>query len=227
MNNERKSAIAIGALYIAGTVSGILSVVFLGSVVGGVDVPANAAAHEGSNRLGIFFILCMGFSLAFVPAFCYPLLRRQNRPLATVYLVLRGGVETVLYVLMASIWLLVVEASSLREAASGSLTELLLLAQDITGNVMLVLVFSLNALILYRLLYASRLVPRWISLWGMVAILLHLATGLLNLSGATVGDAAFDATFKTLLNLPVFLQEMVMAVWLIVKGFDPARTVPA
>ena len=39
--------------------------------------------------------------------------------------------------------------------------------------------FSLGALMLYSVLDRSELVPRWISIWGFIAILLHLVTGLL------------------------------------------------
>jgi len=76
---------------------------------------------------------------------------------------------------------------------------------------------GLGALILYYLLYQSRLIPRWISIWGFIAILLHLATGIL----LVFGWAAEDSQLVPVMNLPIFFQEMVMAVWLIVKGFDP------
>jgi hypothetical protein len=88
---------------------------------------------------------------------------------------------------------------------------------------MTVFVFGLGALILYYLLYQSRLIPRWISIWGFIAIILHLATGILIL----FGWASEDSQWVTLMNLPILLQEMVMAVWLIVKGFNPAAIVPA
>jgi len=81
-----------------------------------------------------------------------------------------------------------------------------------------VFVFSLGALIFYTLLYQSNLIPRWISVWGFIAIILHLATGFLIIFGLQTG---FD-TSNFIMNFPIFLQEMVMAVWLIVKGFNPS-----
>jgi len=76
---------------------------------------------------------------------------------------------------------------------------------------------GLGALILYYLLYQSRLIPRWISIWGFIAILLHLATGIL----LVFGWAAEDSQLVPVMNLPIFFQEMVMAVWLIARGFNP------
>lgn len=56
------------------------------------------------------------------------------------------------------------------------------------------------------------------SYWGLLAIILHLTTGLLILFGLTAGDS----NLVSIMNLPIFLQEMVMAVWLILKEFNPA-----
>ena len=63
----------------------------------------------------------------------------------------------------------------------------------------------------YYMLYQARLIPRWISGWGIAAAVLYLAGGLI---------AFFGPTLEILL-LPMLPQEMVMAVWLIVKGFNP------
>ena len=78
-----------------------------------------------------------------------------------------------------------------------------------------VFAFNLSALSYYALFYRSRLVPRWLSGWGMAGVLLLMSACLLALfSGNPV-------TGYTLLILPIALQEMVLAVWLLVKGFGP------
>ena len=79
------------------------------------------------------------------------------------------------------------------------------------------IVFPLGALIFYCLLYQSKLIPRWISGWGLIAAILWLATTLLDLFGII----SSWSTVQVVLALPIGLQEMVMAVWLIVKGFNP------
>src|SRR3990172_7743175 len=83
------------------------------------------------------------------------------------------------------------------------------------------MVFSLGALMLYYLFYQSKLIPRWISGWGFFAILLHLATGFLIMFRL----ASAFSTINIVMNLPILFQEMVMAVWLIVKGFNPSAIV--
>jgi hypothetical protein len=96
-----------------------------------------------------------------------------------------------------------------------SLGTLLIKAQDpITALVEIV--FSLGALMLYSLLYGARLIPRWISLWGIIAAVLYLASGLAAIFGLDLG----------ILQLLMLVQEMVMAVWLIVKGFNAPAIAP-
>jgi hypothetical protein len=76
-------------------------------------------------------------------------------------------------------------------------------------------VFGLTALILNYLLYQSKLVPRFISVWGFIGAILMLAAGLLAMFGL-----GYLSPITVLLGLPMALNEMVLAVWLIVKGFN-------
>ena len=48
MNSGRKIAAIVGVLYIIGTVAGILSVVFTGSILDGPDYLVKIAANEDS-----------------------------------------------------------------------------------------------------------------------------------------------------------------------------------
>ena len=80
------------------------------------------------------------------------------------------------------------------------------------------IVFCLGALMFYFVLYQSRLIPRWLSGWGLIAAIPYLAADLLAMFG--VLDPM--STIQVVLELPLALQEMVLAVWLIVKGFNPS-----
>ena len=74
----------------------------------------------------------------------------------------------------------------------------------------------------YAVLYRSRLVPRWISVWGLAALVPYLAAEFLAVF------ALLDPMSSTasLLYIPLAVQEMVLAVWLIVKGFNPRQSLP-
>ncbi len=73
----------------------------------------------------------------------------------------------------------------------------------------------------YYLMYRSTVVPRWLSVWGLLGVAVSLVATLY--SGFTQ-DFGFSS-FSTALNAPIALQEMVLAVWLIAKGFsqEPSR----
>ena len=70
--------------------------------------------------------------------------------------------------------------------------------------------YGLGVLIFNYLLYQSNLIPPWISVWGLIGAILLLAMGLLRLFGYPV----------IFLAIPIILNELVLAIWLIVKGFN-------
>ena len=55
---------------------------------------------------------------------------------------------------------------------------------------MLTLVFCLGAGLFYVLLYRSRIVPRWISAWGLVAIPIYAAADLLAMYGVFAANGS-------------------------------------
>lgn len=222
MKTYRSTATIVGVLYIVGTVAGVLSVVFSGPTVNAPDVLRQVSATRPQIVVGGLFVLLMGFALALIPVLVFPILKRYNEPLALGYVVFRGALETAMYIVTAISLLLLIPLSqeylNAGAPAASHFQTLSALLRSLGELPLLVVVFSLGALIFYYLLYQSQLVPRWISVWGFIAIALHLATGLLIILGL---QTSFD-TANSIMNLPIFLQEMVMAVWLIVKGFDRA-----
>ena len=70
----------------------------------------------------------------------------------------------------------------------------------------------------YVVFYQFRLVPRWLTIWGLVGITLATIGALLVLFHLIPGFGAV----QMVLNLPIFLQEMVLAGWLIAKGVNPS-----
>ncbi|MEO7397579.1 MAG: DUF4386 domain-containing protein, partial [Ilumatobacteraceae bacterium] len=83
------------------------------------------------------------------------------------------------------------------------------------SNVVAIFAFNLGALMYYALFYRSRLVPQWLSIWGLAALVLMMTACMLALFSNN------PVTGYTLLILPIALQEIVLAIWLLVKGFSP------
>lgn len=220
---DKTAATLVGILYIVGTVTGVLSVVFTGSTLDGPDYLVNITANANQVILGALFVLIMGVALAMVPVVMYPVSRRYSETLALGYVLFRGTLETVTYIGVVISYLLLVTLSrdfatsgDLDVSGFQALGTVLLEANDWISQITTV-VFILGALMLYYVLYRWRLIPRWISGWGLVTALPYLAAGFL----VMFGILEHFSTIDTLMRIPLGLQEMVMAVWLIVKGFDP------
>jgi hypothetical protein len=222
MNTYKNIARTMGILYILGTISGILSRVITGPIISAQDLLAVVSANGNQIALGAFFVLTMGLALAMIPVVAYPVLRKHDEILALGYVVFRGALEGVYYMAIVVSWLLLLPLSQVYQAGSLEASNLRVLA-----NVLLevkeiavfgMIVFCLGGLMFYYLLFQSKLVPRWLSGWGLVALIMNLAAGLLVMFGffgpvSPISDA---------LQIPIGLQEMVLAVWLIVKGFNPS-----
>jgi len=217
----KNTAIIVGILYIIGTVAGILSVPFL-KVRNEPDYLAKIAENPNSLVVGAILTLVMGFALAMIPAFMFPILKKYNAILGIGYIIFRGALETWSHIIGAICYLAL---SSLGAAfAAGTDTTQLLGAgtaiNTIADSSATAFVFGIGAVIFYSALYRYRLIPRWVSGFGIIAILLHIISGVWVLFGI---QENFD-TGSLIMNLPIAVQEMVMAVWFIIKGFNTQET---
>lgn len=190
--------------------------VFLGSFLEDPDYLANIAANENKIILGALCILTMGFALTMVPVLLYPIFKKYNHALALGAVVFRGALEAVVYMAQATLWLILLSLSQQFSLVGSSETAMfqhlgtLFMQADTWLAHLLSIVFSLGALMIYWIFYRTKLIPRWLSAWGLIGGLLYLIAPMVGLFGTDWG----------FLMLPLALQEMVLALWLIVKGFD-------
>jgi hypothetical protein len=219
---NRKTAISVGVLYIIGTVAGVLSGIVSLGLLDTPDYLNFVASNASRAQLTAFLILVMGLSLAMIPVIMFPILKRKNEALAVGYIIFRGALETLAYIAGVVCWLLLVVVAR-QYADSGatvavhfpSLGILLVNARDIFDGI-LSIVFSFGGLMFYYVLFQAKLIPRWISVWGFIGLALYFVSGMLmtfDLITPTINDA---------LQICTMIQEMVLAVWLIVKGFNPS-----
>lgn len=227
MTPERKSAIWVGVLWIMATAFPVASVLPWNALDDGAGILANAATHKNQLIAWTLLNLVGAVAAAGVALMFYPILNRVadtsvEKGLALWYVgtrITEGG--SYLVAVLATWAFLPLSREFVAAGAptashfqtSGNLLQT-------TSDLALTLaqsVFAVGALMLYYLLIHSRLVPRWLSLWGLVAAPLFLIA---SLSFLWTGDT--NSTLANILFVPLALQEMVLAVWLIVEGFDPA-----
>ncbi len=227
MNSERKTSIIVGVLFIIGTVSGIMAAVFTAPIRAGLTYPLNVSASETQWIIGYLFVLLMAFSLSMVPVLLYPILKKHNEVLAFGSVLFRGIFEQVgqtLLVISMFLLLTVSEIYGKAGAADASnfqtLDSVLIAAvhwiQSING-----IVFSIGTLMIFVLFYQTRLIPRWLSVWGIIGAVLYCIAYIVSMF-SPLHLAPDVGVGIGLLLLPTAIQEMVFAAWLIVKGFNPS-----
>ena len=236
MNTYRMNAVMAGVLYFLGTVFGILGGVFGGKVLtsliigpplAGAELLGQVAADSSRMTVGAFLCLMMGISLSAMTLFLYPVFRKDSQGLAMGLVLFRGALEGVGYFVTA-LGLLTLAALGTEAIASGSdpavlqpigsiLYQFLYLKTPI-GTIF----FIIGAACLYISFYRTRLIPRWLAIWGLIGAVPYLANALLHFFHVETG-------IGTYLEMPLAIQEMVMALWLIIKGFNPSalRSAPA
>jgi len=230
MNTYRKNAVMAGVLYFLGTVLGILSNVIGGDVLSslslgkplvGVDILSLVAANSSQITGGAFLILMMGISLAAMTVFLYPIFRKDSEELAGGLLLFRGAMEGTFYFLSTLCFLAQVALGNTFSATRSdsvvlqSMSNALYQFQVRFAPVGMIL-FLIGAMCLYVSFYRTRLIPRWLSIWGFIGVVFYMASNLLkffDLNASGIG---------VYLEMVLAPQEMVMAVWLIVKGFKPS-----
>ncbi len=220
MISDRKAATIAGLLYIFATVAGIISVVF-GPNLDAPDYLANLSTNENQVLIRALLEFTMAILIAGIPVFMYPILKKYNEALAIGYVISRT-IEVVIFT-VGAISLLTLLTLSREFVIAGTpdasyfqtLGTLLLAGREWGGGVFSTIVFSLSALILNYQLYRSKLIPRRLSGWGLIGATLYLGSGFLPLFGH---DSR--STIYLLMEAPLALQEMVFAVWLIIKGFN-------
>ena len=224
MSKDRRTAVVAGVLFIVATAAGLIGrVVLLDPILEGADILAKVAAHQNQVAAGALFGLVGFFTCAGIAIALYPVLRRYSEGLALGAVGLRI-IEGVLYSIGAIAVLSMltlargpVEAGA---AASSSLqaSGALLLAVRSWAGLAGTLAFYPAGLLYYIVFYRSGLIPRWLSGWGVVAVAMGFTASILVVFQVIIPMS----TPQIVLNLPIFLQEMVLAVWLIAKGFSPS-----
>jgi len=224
MSKDRRAAVVAGVLFIVATTAGLIGrVVLLDPILEGADILAKVAVNQNQVAAGALFGLVGFFTCAGIAIALYPVLRRYSEGLALGSVGLRI-IEGVLYSIGAiAVLSMLTLARGLAEAGTPALASLqtsgaLLLAVRSWAGLAGTLAFYPAGLLYYIVFYRSRLVPRWLSGWGVVAVAMGFTASILVVFQAINPMS----TPQIVLNLPIFLQEMVLAVWLIAKGFSPS-----
>jgi hypothetical protein len=223
MDYYRKLAIIAGVLFIIYTGLDFLSFPFLGPV-NATNYLVSASANAGLVGTGALLLLIGGACAGGIAISLYPVLKKFNAGLALGAVGFRISEGVLRFVSVCAYLLLITLSQQFVNAGAPDASYFQTLGVLVNAghdwvNGGSLLAFSIGALLYYIIFYRTKLVPRWLSGWGLVAAILSMVSSVL----ATVGLIAPFGTEQLILTLPmIFPQELVLAAWLIAKGFNPS-----
>jgi len=227
MKTYRMNAVMAGALYFLGTVFGVsgaivggevLSSLVTGKPLAGVDMLGLVAANSSRLTGSAFLTLMMGISLVAMTVFLYPIFRKDSEELAMGMLLFRGALEGTGYMLSTLSILALVAlgneyvATGANSAALQSVGNVLYQFQDLMSPI-ITFIFLTGATCLYISFYRTRLIPRWLTVWGLIGVVPYFAYALLHFFHMDTGYGFY-------LQMVLAPQELVMGAWLVIKGFN-------
>lgn len=222
MTPNRRISLTIGTLFLVATSASITGTA-LAPPLTGPDRLGEVAGHSGAMATAqLLALVAAGCSVGIAIAL-YAVLRATHPALALGGVVFRS-IEAVGYVIGAiALLTLLSTATTTGPAGAGAQSSgaeavgTALVAAAHRAGIVAVSAFVVGSLMYYAALYRTRLVPRWLSGWGLVALPFMAAACLVALyADRPVSDFV-------LLALPLGLQEIVVGLWLLVKGFSPIR----
>jgi hypothetical protein len=223
MNYSRKLAIIAGVLWIIYTSVDILSSLFTGSITS-TNYLVSVSENAGLVGTGALLLFIGGACASGIAISLYPVLKKFNAGLALGAVGFRISEGVLRFVAVCCYLLLItlsqqfVKAGAPDSSYFQTLGALVYAGNRWVGNLASLLAFTIGALLIYIVFYRTKLVPRWLSGWGIVAAIL----GMLSCVLVLVGLIAPFGTEQIAIAIPMLPQEYVLAAWLIVKGFNPA-----
>ncbi len=220
MSSSRKTAIIVGVLFIIATVAGVLSISFMEPLTDS-EYLTKVAQNESQVLIGGLLMLVMGFSVTAIGIVMFPIMKKDSEALAFGYSSLRI-IEGVLFILSVVSILSLVEVSQqfikagAPEAPYFRALGAAFREENYWTYHMGTISFGVAAALFYFSLFRSKLIPRFLTIWGLIGVPFWLVWSF----SIFFGSIAATSTVAMLLYIPIALNEMVMALWLIIKGFN-------
>ena len=220
MKTYRKTATLVGLAYLFSNITFILgAIVMVESILGSPDYLSLISANRAQLILGVLLSFANGLAYIGIAVLLFPLLKLRFESLALAYVGFRVVEFITQIVADVSPLALLTLAGDTGQAGTVQGLGALLLAERFWAFQMLNLIFSLSALLLYAITLRSRLIPGFISIWGLIAAALVLINTVLGWFRPELGESLGMIT-----GLPMLMNEVFLGIWLIVRGFNQPAT---
>ncbi len=220
MKQERMNLILAGIFFIAATIFGVTAAFIENPVLTPADYLLRVSAHQLPITIGAFLTMLMAFSCAGVGLALFPIVKKYSVFMAIAIVGFRL-MEAVLQIIIGASQVSLSELSrafigmsTLDPAYFQTIGATIKAGSDWLSNGAMLLCWCIAAVMYYAIFYRYKLVPRWLSGWGLIGISLTAITAIF----ITLQIIPASGDLQTAINLPIALQEMVFAIWLIGTG---------
>ncbi|WP_409295568.1 DUF4386 domain-containing protein [Peribacillus sp. SCS-26] len=222
MDLYKRAGKTAGIFFILAAVTAVIGLRLYDPILNGPDYLAAGSTHANQVITGALMELILVVSIIGTAAAMFPLLRRYNETIALLHICFRfleGIIITVGIISMLALLTLSREFAGISAADNLSLQAsgtLLKAVHDWTFMLGPLFMLGLNTMMYSYIFFKTRLVPRFISILGITGAASVFICALLVMFGVIEQISAVGG----ILALPVAANEMILAVWLIVKGFN-------
>lgn len=222
MRSNQKAAKIVGVLFILAAVTAVVGLNLYNPILKGPDYLLNGAKHANQAVLGAVMELVLVVSAIGTATTMFPILRKYNETIALWHVCFRFLEAIIITVGVISVLSLLTLS---REFAAGGAPDpvafqasgiVLKAIHDWTFMLGPLFMLGINTMMYSYIFYKSKLVPRFIPILGMTGATCVFVCALLVMFGVIEQISVLGG----ILALPVAANEMILAVWLIVKGFN-------
>lgn len=220
----RITAILVGFLFLTTAFGSIFGNILLDSVITAPDYLDTVFPKSATLVSGVLLWLINDIGIVFIGLLMFPLLRKHNESMALGYVSMRMFECIILIIGVICAMLLIPLSQEYIKAGGTDVSTyqisgaLLKQAKYLCLTPMMLLFLGLGGLIFTYLLWKTRLVPRFISVVGLIGYAILLPMAILPLFGLLDTSPSGPAL---ILAAPVMIFEIIfMPIWLFAKGFD-------
>ncbi len=221
MHTDKQLVKLAGVLLLVQMITAVLSysVILDPILYGSKDFLAEVASNSTKVRIAALLDFITTISCFGIAVLLFPVLKLHSERIALWYVGIRLSEFVTLVV--SGIFLLTILSVGQNYIKAGipessyleTVGKQLLNARMHTQNLNL-LAYCFGTSMFYYLLFKSRLVPRFISIWGMIGVIGILTEILMSIFGYSTGSLVY------ILGMPMGLNEVFLGIWLIVKGLN-------
>lgn len=219
--SPRKIAIAAGVLYLITHVTSVGAVILYGSILNNTSYIIGSGP-DTQVMIGAFFEIILAFANIGTAVALFPIVKRYNEGVALGYVGLRTLESGIIAIGIIPFLTMVTLRQHL--TAGADTATLVTLGNAFVAFHNWTFLFGpsftsgANTVLMAYLMYKSGLVPRFIPVLGLIGgplVFTFAATVLFGLLGQY-------STLPTIGAIPEFAWELSLALWLIIKGFNPS-----